>query len=133
MIMKVTDPNEIKKFQIFLDEYNDCFYRRDIERLKNLYTSDGDIVFFDNHENCDSQDLDDHLLKISKFFESGKIEEILLEDMVIYQHGDSACILMKCRYSSKPKPCVRTTLYLEKHDSVWKIRHIHYSFDPNEQ
>ena len=130
--MKVTDPNEIRKFQKFLDEYNDCFYQRDIESLKNLYVSDGDIIFFDNHEDCDSQDLEDHLLKVFKFFESGNIEEILSEDKVIYQHGNSACILMKCRYPSKPKPGVRTTMYLESHDNEWKIRHIHYSFDPNE-
>ena len=130
--MKIRNPSEIEIFQKFLDEYNDCFYQRDLGRLKNLYVSDGDIVFFDNHKDCDSQDIEDHLLKVLNFFETGKIVELLSEDMVVYQHGNSACLLFKHRYSSKPRPGVRTTFYLENHDNEWKIRHIHYSFDPNE-
>ena len=130
--MKITNPSEIEKFKKFLNEYNDCFYQRDLERLKKLYVPDGDIVFFDNHENCDSNNLEDHLLKVRKFFETGNIEKLLSEDMVVYQHEKCACLLIKLRYSSKPKPCVRTTFYLENHDNQWKIRHIHCSFDPNE-
>lgn len=130
--MKVTNPKELEQFQKLLDEYNDCFYKRDLDRLKSLYVPDGDVIFFDNHKDCDSKTLEDHLLKVSKFFDTGKIEELLSEDMAVYQHGDSACLLIKYRYPSKPTPGVRSTFYLENHDDGWKIRHIHYSFDPNE-
>jgi len=130
--MRITDSKEIDKIKGIIDQYNDCFYRRDLERLKNLYVPDGDIIYFDNHEGCDSTNLTDHLTEVGKFFETGKIEELISEDMVVYQHGDCACLLIKLRYPSKPRPCVRTTYYLENHDHQWKIRHIHCSFDPNE-
>ncbi len=70
--------------------------------------------------------------KVEDFFESGNIEELISEDLVVFQHGESACLIIKLRYSSKPKPYVRTTYIIEQHGTQWKIRHIHYSFDPNE-
>jgi ketosteroid isomerase-like protein len=131
--MRVTDQNELKIFESIIDEYSTCFYERDIERLKNLYVSDGDIIYFDNHANCDSIDLEDHLKKVGDFFRSGNIEELISEDFVVFRHGQGACMLIKYRYPSHPKPCARTTYYLELHNDQWKIRHIHCSFDPNEE
>ncbi len=130
--MRINDPNKLKAFISVINEYNDCFYKRDIERLRALYVADGDIIFFDNHKDCDSTDLEDHIEKVGDFFRTGNIEEVISEDLVVYQHGESACLLVKLRYSSHPKPGVRTTYYLELHDTQWKIRHMHHSFDPNE-
>ena len=131
--MKITSSKEIEPFKRMIDEYSNCFYQRDLESLRKLYVSDGDVIYFDNHAGCDSTNLADHLTKVGKFFETGRIEELISEDICVYQHGDSACLLIKYRYPSKPRPCVRTTYLLENHDHQWKIRHIHCSFDPNEQ
>ena len=57
--MRINDPNELKIFESIIDEYSNCFYERDIERLRNLYVSDGDIIYFDNHADCDSIDFED--------------------------------------------------------------------------
>jgi len=130
--MRIHDPNELKIFKSIIDEYSNCFYERDIERLKNLYVSDGDIIYFDNHADCDSKDLEDHIKKVEDFFGDGNIEKLSSEDFVVFRHGQSACMLIKYRYPSHPTPCVRTTYYLELYDDHWKIRHIHSSFDPNE-
>ena len=131
--MRINDPNELKIFESIIDEFSSCFYERDIERLKNLYVSDGEIIYFDNHANCDSIDLEDHIKKVGDFFRTGNIEELTSEDFVVFRHGQGACLLIKYRYPSHPTPCVRTTYYLEMHDDQWKIRHIHCSFDPNEK
>jgi hypothetical protein len=130
--MRINDPNELKLFESIIDEYSRCFYERDSERLKNLYVSDGDIVYFDNHAYCDSNHLEDHIHKVREFFRNGNIEELISEDFVVFRHGQGACILIKYRYPSHPTPCVRTTYYLEHYNDQWKIRHIHCSFDPNE-
>ena len=131
--MRVTHPDELKIFQSIIDEYSSCFYERDIERLKNLYVPDGDIIYFDNHADCDSIGLEDHLKRIGDFVGSDSVEELSSEDFIVFRHGQAACMLIKYRYPSRPTPSVRTTYYLELHNVQWKIRHIHCSFDPNEE
>ena len=130
--MRITDANEVAEFESLLAEYDDCFFERDIERLRSLYVADGDVIYFDNHADCDSADLEDHIAKLKHFFDTGTIEELASEDLTVFRHGSSACVLIKYRYPSRPTPCVRSTYYLERHDDLWKIRHIHASFDPNE-
>ena len=41
-------------------------------------------------------------------------------------------MVITVRYSSNPQPGVRASFFLEKHSGQWKIRHIHFSTDPNE-
>ena len=120
-------------FRKVLDDYDRCFCHRDIDALRELYASDGDITFFDNHSGCDSFDLDDHIKKAHAFFQTGTIVNISSENMIVYENADSACIIVKHRYSNKLKPGVRATYFLEKENHTWKIRHIHCSFDPNEE
>ncbi len=130
--MRLVDDEHLVPFRKLLDEYNQCFYERDIERLQNLYVADEDVIYFDNHQDCDSYNLTDHIQKVANFFKSGNIVPLSYEKLVVYQFGQSACMLVKFRYLDRPQAGIRTSFFLECHDTQWKIRHIHYSFDPNE-
>lgn len=51
-----------KTFIEFLNSYNECFYGKDIEKLKRFYDSkDNILIYFDNHKNNDTYDLEQHL------------------------------------------------------------------------
>ena len=53
--------SEAKELVDLVDRYNHCFYERNIEVLRDMYVSDGEVVFFDNHSSCDTSILTDHL------------------------------------------------------------------------
>ena len=116
-----------------IDQYNDCFYSRDIDALREMYVDDGEIIFFDNHSNCDTINLTEHLELVAKFFASGDISELIKENIRVHISDDYACITLTLRYSAKPRPGVRTTIVCEKISKKWKIRHVHHSTDPNEE
>ena len=124
--------SHLEGFEQFLQRYNQCFYDRNLVSLKNLYVDDGKVTYFDHHQGCDSTDLDHHLQQISRFFSTGTIVELLTEGMHVFQTGDAACLITKVRYSNQPRPGVRSTFFLERVQQDWKIRHIHFSTDPNE-
>ena len=88
---------------------------------------DGNVIYFDNHANCDPSEIEIHLTKLKEFFDNGSIVELLSENLVVYQVGDAACMVVTVRYSSNPKPGVRASFFLEKYSGQWKIRHIHFS------
>ena len=115
-----------------IDRYNSFFYDRDLEGLKGLYVSDGDVVFFDNHSSCDTNSLAEHLKLVEKFFRTGKIVKLEKENTRIYKTGNSACVTLLLRYSNKPNPGIRTTFVCELESGNWKIRHVHHSTDPND-
>jgi hypothetical protein len=127
-----TSKKKLREFSSFIEKYNNCFYERNINALKNMYATDGDIVFFDNHIGCDSTNLDSHLDKVQNFFDTGNIEELSFEILKVYENSESACLLVRFKYPSGPVPSVRTTFYLENGEGEYKIRHIHYSFDLSE-
>lgn len=124
--------DSLKDFVQLLKQYNQCFYDRDIESLRNMYTADGDVIYFDNHADCDSADIEIPLAKVKDFFASGTIVELLTENLRVYQFGYAACLITTVRYSSNPQPAVRASFFLEKHLLQWKIRHIYFPTDPNE-
>ena len=124
--------DNLEEFEQLLRQYNQCFYERDIESLRNMYVPDGNVIYFDNHANCDSSNIEIHLAKVEEFFDKGSIVELLSENLTVYQFGDAACMVVTVRYSSNPQPGVRASFFLEKHLLQWKIRHIHFSTDPNE-
>lgn len=124
--------NKLDSYRDFIDQYNDCFYRGDIGALREMYSSDGDIVYFDNHSQCDSYSLDNHIEKVSKFIKSGSIERLQYEILKAFDTADSVCLIVKFIYPSNPTPSVRTTFYLERAGKQLKIRHLHYSFNPSE-
>ncbi len=119
-------------FKVLLDKYHQCFYTKDIDALRAMYVTDEALVYFDNHADCDSRTLADHLQKVSHFFDTGSIVRLDYEKIVVYEYTDSAVLLTTVRYSSQPNPGVRASFVFEKHQDEWKIRHIHYSSDPNE-
>jgi ketosteroid isomerase-like protein len=122
----------LEEFEKLLKQYNEYFYNRDIESLRNMYVADGHVIYFDNHANCDSSEIEVHLSKIQEFFSNGTIVELDYENLTVYQFGNAACMVVTVRYSNNPKPGVRSSFFLERHDGEWKIRHIHFSTDPNE-
>ena len=124
--------NNLEEFEQLLELYNQCFYERDIDSLRNLYVPDGDIIYFDNHADCDSANIDIHLAKIKEFFANGTIVELLSENLTVYQVGNAACMIVIVRYSNNSHPGIRASFFLEKHLLQWKIRHIHFSTNPNE-
>lgn len=121
----------------FLNAYNECFYVKDLVRLKDFYDTKGNtLVYFDNHKDNDTFSLDEHLVLISDFFrkgkstESGDVEPLIIEGLKVFHKGDAACLCFISRYKSFPDPAVRSTLYMEYMDNRWKIIHAHFSFQP---
>lgn len=62
-----------KELEKFLNEYNDCWLERNIEKLKSFYPEDNnELIFFDNHKNNDTYSVTDHLKLLDDFFQNGK-------------------------------------------------------------
>lgn len=135
--MKVKNDEE-KVFIDFLNSYNECFYCKDIEKLKRFYDSkDNILIYFDNHKNNDTYNLEQHLNLLLDFFnngkttESGDVEPLIIENLNIFHKEKTACLCFISKYKSFPDPAVRSTLYLESLEDEWKIIHAHYSFQPD--
>ncbi len=124
--------SKLEEFEQLLRQYNQCFYDRDLQSLRNMYVPDGNVIYFDNHANCDSSEIEEHLTKVKEFLAKGTVVKLNHENLAVYQFGDAACMVVTVRYSNNPKPGVRASFFLEKHQQQWKIRHIHFSTDPNE-
>jgi hypothetical protein len=130
---------ETAPFRTLLDAYNRCFYDRDLLGLRALYAADGDLIYFDNHAGCDSAGLAHHLEQVRRFFangkqsESGGIEQLLDEGLAVFAADAAAVMTVILRYASAPRPSVRATFVVLREDNAWRIRHIHFSFDPGEQ
>lgn len=129
--------NSEKIFVDFLNQYNECFYHKDIEALKECYDTQSNVlIYFDNHKGNDTYTLEEHLKLISDFFEKGKqtesgdVEPLIIENLNIFHKESAACMCFISKYKSFPVPVVRSTLYLECKDGKWKIMHAHFSFEP---
>ena len=121
----------------FLTNYNNAWYEKDIDKLKKFYDEkNNDLIYFDNHKNNDTFTVETHLKLVSNFFkngkdtESGDVEPLIIENLNIFSNKASACLCYNARYKSYPTPAVRTTMYLQKQDNIWKILHVHCSFEP---
>lgn len=123
----------IDTFTKLLDTYNECFLSRDAASLRNMYSENGDIIFFDNHSDCDSTDIEDHISKVASFFRSGNMSHVQYKKPVVYETSDSACVITGYRYDGQDAFTVRATFYLEKENDEWKIRHIHCSEIPHKK
>ena len=128
----MTESGRIQELEEVLARYNRAFYDRDLAALRALYVPDVEVSYFDNHANGDSTDLETHLKKVETFFETGDIVPLLVENVRAFVHGDAACVVATVRYSTAPVPGVRASFFLEHHATGWRIRHIHFSQDPNE-
>lgn len=115
------------------DRYNRCFYDRDLSALRSLYVDDdAGFVYFDNHPDADSVGLDDHMSKVSAFFAAGEIVSLTTEVLAASIHGDAGCLVARVRYQGSSGPSVRTSMFAERRAGEWKVRHLHFSFDPND-
>jgi ketosteroid isomerase-like protein len=115
------------------DRYNRCFYDRDLNALRSLYVDDdAGFVYFDNHADSDSVGLDDHLSKVSAFFASGAVVSLATEVLATSVHGDAGCLVARVRYQGSSGPSVRTSMFAERHAGEWRVRHLHFSSDPND-
>ena len=130
--------DKIKEYSLsFLNEYNQSWVDKDLEKLKEFYDVDGNkLIYYDNHKNNDTYTVQDHLALVSNFLlngkktESGQVEELLIEDFNVFSTNDSACLCFIAKYKSFPRPYVRTTMYLQKINDSWKALHVHCSFEP---
>ena len=113
--MKLLQDEQLIPFRKLLDEYNNCFYKRNIEGLEQLYVEDDDLIYFDNHENCDSFNFSDHIKKVTNFFKTGTIVPLSYENLIVYQFDNSACMIVKIRYIDRPQPGVRASFFLDCH------------------
>ena len=128
----MTESGRIQEFEELLARYNKAFCDRDLAALRALYVPDVEVPYFDNHADCDSTGLETHLEKVAMFFETGDIVPLLVENIRAFAHGDAACVVATVRYSTAPVPGVRASFFLERHATAWRIRHVHFSQDPNE-
>ena len=127
----MTEPGRIQEFEELRARYNRAFYDRDLAALRAFYVPDVESPFFDYHADCDSTDLETNLEKVATFFETGEIVPLLVKNVRAFVHGDGACVVAKVRYSAEPAPGVRASFFLERHATAWRIRHIHFSQEPN--
>lgn len=130
--------NKFKKyFENLLNDYNQTWYDKDLEKLKAFYDeNNNELIYFDNHKDNDTFTVEEHLKLVANFFkkgkttESGKVEKLIIEDFNVFANQCSACLCYIAKYESFPKPAVRTTMYAEKIDGKWKFKHVHCSFEP---
>ena len=126
-----------EKFLKYLNEYNQTWIDKDLEKLKEYYDTDNDrLIYYDNHKNNDTYTLQEHIALVSDFLlngkktESGQVEELIIENFNVFLKNDVACLCFIAKYKSHPKPHVRTTMYIEKIQDKWKVLHVHCSFEP---
>lgn len=130
--------NNIKKyFEDYLKEYNQTWYDKNINNLKEFYDiEDNRLIYYDNHKDNDTYSVEEHLNLVLNFFvngketESGEVEELLTENFNVFYKGNTACLCFITKYKSCPNPYVRTTMYLELINGKWKVIHVHCSFEP---
>lgn len=122
---EVVGEEALRPFISVLDEYEQSFTERSVEKFRSLHVGDEGVVFFDNHASCDSQSYGEYEAKIAQFFEGADIGKLIRDNVRVFSTGDMVCITAMLRYSSKPFPGVRTTIVLERSNKSWKIRHIH--------
>lgn len=130
--------DNLKEFlKKYLNDYNQAWYDRNIEELKEYYDVEGNrLIYFDNHKNNDTYTVEEHLALVLNFLtngkktESGKVEPLIIENFNVFSKKNTACLCFIARYKSCPKPGVRTTMYIEKIDDKWKVLHVHCSFEP---
>jgi len=136
--MRRVEAGDLAPFRAVLDAYNQCFYDHDLAALRSLYASDGGLVCFDNHKGCGSVGLDHHLAQVATFFragemtENGGVEPLSVEDLAAFAVDAAAVTTAKLRYASATRLGVRVTFVLQNENGEWRIRHAHFSFDPNE-
>ena len=51
----------------------------------------------------------------------------------IFVRDRAACAIALIRYATRPESPIRATFYLESHEELWRIRHVHFSEDPNNE
>lgn len=130
-LIKVMD----KQFFIdFLNDYNECWYKKDLRKVKKLYADE--LIYFDNHKGNDTYTLDEHIGLLEDFFvngkstEAGEVEPLIIEGLNVFHTENSACLCYLARYKSCPAPAMRCTMFLEAKGEKWKINHVHCSFQP---
>lgn len=74
-----------EEFERFLQQYNQCFYDRNLAALRDMDIDDGKITYFDNHAGCDATDLDRHLQYVRQFFTTDTIVALFKEGMHVFQ------------------------------------------------
>ena len=129
----MTESGRVQEFEELLARYNRAFYDRDLVALRALYVPDVEVPYFDNHADGDSTDLETHLEKVGAFFETGDITRRCWSRTCEHSSmGMPRAWSPTVRYSAEPVPGVRASFFLERHATAWRIRHIHFSQDPNE-
>ena len=130
---RVMDETELELARSFFEAYNGCFLRRDLDALRRLHVDGGTFVYFDNHPGCDSLSLEDHFAKVGRFLATGDIVGLDTEILACSIHGEAAAVVGRVRYRrDNPGPAVRVSVFLERHSGAWKVRHLHWSGDPND-
>ena len=67
--------NKIEDVELnnFIREYDKCFIKKNIKKLKLFYPEDNaELVYFDNHKNNDTFSVDEHLKLLNNFFQKEK-------------------------------------------------------------
>lgn len=75
--MELIDEESLQPFKSLMDEYDQSFYTKNIDKFRSLPVSDNGVVFFDNHANCDFNTYEDHEIKVSSFFKTGEIGKLI--------------------------------------------------------
>ena len=97
-----------------------------------MYVVDGQVTYFDNHAGCDASGIEAHLRLVVAFFAKGEIPTLGIESCHGHVNGESACMVATVKYTGRVAPLVRASFMLEREGGQWRIRHIHFSDDPND-
>jgi ketosteroid isomerase-like protein len=114
-----------------LARYNRAFRMGDVEGVRRCYVDDDPFIYFDNHAACDAADLDEHLGAVGTFLVTGPVAGLDTEILAVSHRGDAGHLVARVRYRHSDGPPVRCSLFAERHNGDWRIRHLHFSTDPN--
>ncbi|MGI9279099.1 MAG: nuclear transport factor 2 family protein [Endozoicomonas sp.] len=132
----ITPADDNKDLEVMMKDFVKAYDQGDVKAVAQFYVQDDGIDVWgtakDEHATNLSEvkealmrDFKEAKTRITthnnRTFTRGEAGVILSEWAVEYQHQGSS--------EWKQIPQVRTTLYVEKRDGVWKIRHAHWS-DP---
>lgn len=109
-------------------QYDGYIRNKDVNGIMSLFVTDDEPHSFGLHVNLNHRDA--LRQRYIEYFDSDQPFESEMEEPVVYQFGEAACLCMMLKVKEVESPRVRITVFLENHSGQWLIRHQHISQSP---
>lgn len=115
-------------FKQLIHDMGQAFKEKDISKAMTKFVTEDDVTSFGFYADINSKsELEQHWIDYFKDHESTLQSEA---HYTVYVYGDAACLCLVHKLESSGEPEKRLTLFLEKHNGDWLIRHRHHSYAP---